>query len=68
MSVLAEVQDPMRKREEFAVHLRKEKKQKIIEERRKRLKISANPNSVENMEFNDQKMYDCCPLFHEEVS
>ena len=40
----ADVPDPMRKREDFAVSLRKQKKEKIIQERRKRLMVSLNPD------------------------
>ena len=59
----------MRKREEFAISLRKEKKTKIIQERRKRLMLSNKlPDGVKiNMPYTDNKMYDCCPLFKEEV-
>ena len=67
----------MRKREEFAVSLRKQKKQRIIQERRKRLKISsqgpagqdcANDGQYENEARFDTKMYDRCPIFQEEVN
>lgn len=40
---LAVAQDPMRRREEFAVSLRKQRKDKIINERRKRLMTVSRP-------------------------
>lgn len=64
--------DPMRKREEFAVSLRKEKKEKIIRERRKRLMLTTVPSQKVNdagdddSGFSDLKLYECCPLFVEE--
>lgn len=63
----------MRKREEFAISLRKQKKDKIIKERRKRLMVSSaqvqeSSNNEEGYSYSENKMYNCCPLFLEEVA
>ena len=66
----------MRKREEFAVGLRKQKKDKIIRDRRKRMMMTLAPAQhqeeiVEEKTFEDNlpaiaRIYRGCPLFIEE--
>lgn len=77
---VAESSDPLRKREEFAVSLRKIKKQNIITERRKRLMLSTTASNAQHVSsgaaatssdesgYHDNKMYDCCPMFREECN
>jgi hypothetical protein len=61
----------MRKREEFAVSLRKKKKELIIKERRKRLIVSNSQvqepcDTEKGYSYSNNKMYNFCPLFLEE--
>ena len=50
--------DPLKKREEFAVSLRKQKKEKIIQAKRKRISC-RNTQGVDQQE----EQYIECPLF-----
>ena len=63
--------DPLRKREEFAISLRKQKKDKIIRDRRKRMMMT--PNSVVNNGSTNEndlpaitRVYHGCTIFSEE--
>jgi len=63
--------DPLRKREEFAISLRKQKKDKIIRDRRKRMMMTSN-SVVNNGSTNENdlpaitRVYHGCTIFSEE--
>ena len=64
----------MKKREEFAVSLRKQKKERIIKDRRKRLMMTVMPSQVQNLgqstiqQYHEDKLYMGCPLFKEQYT
>ena len=57
--LLVALDDPMRRREDFAVNLRKKKKDEIINKKRKRLFKDISGAGVES----SARMYRDCPMF-----
>ena len=75
----AQVHDVLKKREDFAISLRKKKKQEIIKNRRKRLMMSgalmpyasdkdpAQDGHSTILEYLNKSTYHWCPLIEEEA-